>query len=154
MHALLETITLAMQLYFTGESLRNISKALKLRRLNFTHVSIYKWIKRYTKLLDVYAKTITPKVGSKWYEENAVICSSFMRLAECTPLLKIELFGAGHDECRIKDVIDHIVKNNVYGYPYSLRMAHDTCKVSGEDMQRFSHMYGLCNETSSKDVLG
>ena len=30
MHALLETITLAMQLYFTGESLRNISKALKL----------------------------------------------------------------------------------------------------------------------------
>ena len=84
---------------------------------------------------------------------NAVICSSFVRLAECTPLLKIELFGAGHDECRIRDVMDHIVKNSVNGYPYSLRMAHDTCKVSGEDMRRFSHMYGLCNETGSRDVL-
>ena len=87
------------------------------------------------------------------YGENAVICSSFVRLAECTPLLKIELFGAGHDECRIRDVMDHIMKNSVNGYPYSLRMAHDTCKVSGEDMRRFSHMYGLCNETGSRDVL-
>ncbi len=71
MHASPETITLAMQLYFTGESFRNISKALKLRGLNFTHVSIYKWIKRYTKLLDTYAKTITPKVGSKWHADEA-----------------------------------------------------------------------------------
>ena len=80
------------QLYFTMESFRNISKALKLQGLNFTHVSIYKWIKCYTKLLDAYAKTITPKVGLKWYERNAVIYSSFVWLAECTPLLKIELF--------------------------------------------------------------
>ena len=71
MHASPETITLAMQLYFTGESYRNISKAIRLCGLNFTHVAIYKWVKRYSKLLDTYAKTITPKVGSKWHADEA-----------------------------------------------------------------------------------
>jgi putative transposase len=40
-HATPEMVTSAMQLYFTGESLRNIQKFLKLQGMKITHVSIY-----------------------------------------------------------------------------------------------------------------
>ncbi|MGA8081726.1 MAG: hypothetical protein WB988_07675 [Candidatus Nitrosopolaris sp.] len=44
MHATPETVTSAMQLYFTGESLRNVQKFLKLQGVKITHVSIYNWM--------------------------------------------------------------------------------------------------------------
>ena len=65
-----EMITSAMQLYFTGESLRGVQKFLKLQGTNFSHVAIYKWIKKYTKLMDDYLSTITPQVGDKWHADE------------------------------------------------------------------------------------
>jgi hypothetical protein len=49
-HATPEMVTSAMQLYFTGESLRNIQKFLKLQGVKITHVSIYNWIRKYVAL--------------------------------------------------------------------------------------------------------
>ncbi len=66
MHASPQAITSAMQLYFSGESLRGVQKFLSLQGLNFSHMAIYKWIKKYTKLMDGYLKTIQPQVGDKW----------------------------------------------------------------------------------------
>lgn len=51
MHASPQIITTAMQLYFTGESLRNVQKFIKLQGLNMSHVAVYKWIKKYVKLM-------------------------------------------------------------------------------------------------------
>jgi len=70
MHASPQIITSAMQLYFTGESLRGVQKFLKLQGIDMSHVSIYKWVKKYVKLMDNYLSTITPQVGDKWHADE------------------------------------------------------------------------------------
>ncbi|MGI0046348.1 MAG: IS6 family transposase [Nitrosotalea sp.] len=61
-----QAVTSAMQLYFTGESLRSIQKFLRLQGVNVSHQAIYKWIKKYTKLMENYLSKITPQVGDTW----------------------------------------------------------------------------------------
>ena len=70
MHASPQVITSAMQLYFTGESYRNIEKFLNLQGTKFSHVAIYEWIKKYVSLMDIYLQTITPQVGDKWHADE------------------------------------------------------------------------------------
>lgn len=70
MHATPQIITSAMQLYFTGESLRNVQKFIKLQGINFSHVAIYQWVKKYVSLMDNYLSTITPQVGDKWHADE------------------------------------------------------------------------------------
>ena len=70
MHASPQIITSAMQLYFTGESYRNIEKFLNLQGTKFSHVAIYEWIKKYVSLMDNYLQTITPQVGDKWHADE------------------------------------------------------------------------------------
>jgi transposase-like protein len=41
-----QIITSAMQLYFTGESLRNVQKFLMLQGVKVSHVAILKWIRK------------------------------------------------------------------------------------------------------------
>jgi putative transposase len=59
-------VTSAMQLYFTGESLRNVQKFLKLQGLEITHVSIYNWIRKYVGLMKSCLQKITPNVADAW----------------------------------------------------------------------------------------
>lgn len=61
-----ETITNALQLYFSGESLRSIQKFLKLQGVTVDHTTIYKWISKYTKLMKTHLDKITPQVGDAW----------------------------------------------------------------------------------------
>ena len=70
MHATPQIITSAMQLYFTGESLRGVQKFIKLQGINFSHVAIFQWVNKYIKLMDSYLQTITPKVGDKWHADE------------------------------------------------------------------------------------
>ena len=70
MRATPQIITNAMQLYFTGESLRNVQKFIKLQGINFSHVAIYEWVKKYISLMDNYLKTITPQVGDRWHADE------------------------------------------------------------------------------------
>ena len=66
-------ITMAMQLYFSGESLRNVSKALRLLGMEVTHQTIYNWIVKYTKLLKEHLNKITPEVGDAWRADEVFI---------------------------------------------------------------------------------
>jgi transposase-like protein len=59
-------VTSAMQLYFTGESLRNVQKFLKLQGVKITHVCIYNWIRKYVGLMKAYLEKITPNVADAW----------------------------------------------------------------------------------------
>jgi transposase-like protein len=59
-------ITTAMQLYFSGESLRNVSKSLRLLGMEVTHQTVYNWIKKYTGLMEKYLEKIVPQVGETW----------------------------------------------------------------------------------------
>jgi len=61
-----KSITSAMQLYFTGESLRGVQKFLRLQGVNVSHITIYKWIKKYTGLMEKYLEKIVPQVGDAW----------------------------------------------------------------------------------------
>jgi transposase-like protein len=66
MHATPQMITSAMQLYFTGESLRNVQKFLRMQGVNISHVAVYKWIKKYVALMGKYLEQIKPKVSDTW----------------------------------------------------------------------------------------
>lgn len=61
-----EGITTAMQLYFSGESLRNTARSLKLLGVDVSHQTIYNWIDKYTSLMEKYLEKITPKVSTAW----------------------------------------------------------------------------------------
>lgn len=59
-------ITSAMQLYFTGESFRNVQKFLKLQGIEVSHMAVYKWIRKYVALMEKYLDTIKPNVSNVW----------------------------------------------------------------------------------------
>jgi len=61
-----QSITSAMQLYFTGESLRNVQKFLRLQGVKVSHVTVLKWIKKYVRLMGKYLEKIKPNVGDTW----------------------------------------------------------------------------------------
>jgi putative transposase len=66
MHATPQIIASAMQLYFTGESLRNVQKFIRLQGVIVSHVAIYKWIKKYVKAMENYLEKITPRISNAW----------------------------------------------------------------------------------------
>jgi len=61
-----QVVTSAMQLYFTGESLRNVQKFLRLQGVTVSHVAVYKWIKKYVALMEKYLEQIKPQVSDTW----------------------------------------------------------------------------------------
>ncbi len=68
-----QVITSAMQLYFTGESLRNVQKFLRLQGVNISHVSVYRWIKKYVDLMQEYLEKITPQVSDTWRADELYV---------------------------------------------------------------------------------
>lgn len=68
-----KAITTAMQLYFSGESLRNVTKSLRLLGVDVVHGTVYNWIKKYTKLMEKYLDDITPQVGDTWRADEIFI---------------------------------------------------------------------------------
>lgn len=68
-----QSITSAMQLYFTGESLRSVQKFLQLQGVYVSHMTIYNWIAKYTKLMKGYLEKITPQVGNTWRADEIFV---------------------------------------------------------------------------------
>ena len=66
-------ITTAMQLYFSGESLRNVAKSLKLLGMEVSHQTVYNWIEKYTKLMNKYLEKIVPQVGDAWRADEIYV---------------------------------------------------------------------------------
>ncbi len=66
MRASPQAITSAMQLYFTGESFRNVQKFLRLQGVNVSHVSVMNWIRKYVGLMQGYLDKLTPQLGDAW----------------------------------------------------------------------------------------
>ncbi len=61
-----KAITMAMQLYFGGASLRSTQRALALQGVNFSHVAILGWIRKYVGLMQEYVSMIGPQVSDVW----------------------------------------------------------------------------------------
>jgi len=73
MRATPRAITSAMQLYFSGASLRGTQKFLRLQGVNVTHVAVYKWIQKYTALMEKYLDKITPQVSDTWRADEMYV---------------------------------------------------------------------------------
>ena len=61
-----KAITTALQLYFSGESLRNTQRSLRLLGAEVSHQTIHNWITKYVGLMEKYLDQITPRVGETW----------------------------------------------------------------------------------------
>ena len=68
-----QAITSAMQLYFSGESLRNTMESLKLLGVEVSYQTILNWIKKYVCLMKDYAEKITPNVSDTWRADEIYI---------------------------------------------------------------------------------
>ena len=73
MRATPQIITSAMQLYFTGESLRNVQKFLRLQGVKVSHVAILKWIRKYVGLMNGYLEKIKPNVSDTWRADELYV---------------------------------------------------------------------------------
>ena len=73
MRATPQIITSAMQLYFTGESLRNVQKFLRLQGVKVSHVAILKWIRKYVALMNQYLEKIKPNVSDTWRADELYV---------------------------------------------------------------------------------
>jgi transposase-like protein len=73
MRATPQIITEAMQLYFSGESFRNVKNFLRLQSVNISHVAVYKWINKYTSLMESYLEKLKPQVGNAWRTDELYV---------------------------------------------------------------------------------
>jgi len=66
-------VTTAMQLYFSGESLRNTARSLKLMGVEVSYQTVWNWIKKYTGLMEKYLDKITPQVSGTWRADELYV---------------------------------------------------------------------------------
>jgi transposase-like protein len=68
-----QAITSAMQLYFSGESLRNTMKSLKLLGVEVSHQTVFNWIRKYVQLMGQYVEKIVPNVSDIWRADELYV---------------------------------------------------------------------------------
>jgi len=66
-------ITTAMQLYFSGESLRNTARSLRLMGVQVSYQTVWNWIQKYTGLMEKYLDKITPNVSDTWRADELYV---------------------------------------------------------------------------------
>src|SRR3990170_7459593 len=66
MRATPQVITSAMQLYFTGESYRNVQKFLRLQGVEVDHSTVLRWVRKYVRLMESYVEKMKPNVSDTW----------------------------------------------------------------------------------------
>ncbi len=88
------------------------------------------------------------------YGIDKIISSTFVRLSDSTPIIKLEFLGGQINEQKIKSVMNKIYKTSIGGYPYALKLAHNNCKISDKELGKMVSLLGLSNEIGSREVLG
>ena len=72
-----KVVTLALDLYFKGISLRKITDHMKqFYDVEVSHVTIYNWIQSYTKLINRYLESLTPELGAVWHVDEMKVKSN------------------------------------------------------------------------------
>ena len=107
-----------------------------------------------------YYNHVTNKPGfskifvEKKYGMGKIISSTFVRLSDSTPIIKLEFLGDHYEEDEIKSVMNKLYKTSIGGYPYALKLAHNNCKISDKELAKMVSLLGLSNEIGSREVLG
>jgi hypothetical protein len=76
----------------------------------------------------------------------------YARLRDHTPMIRIEIVGEPSKH-EIKKILDKLRYHSVAGYPYCLKLAHNTCKISNEDIDRLASIFSLQHEQGARDAL-
>ncbi len=101
-----------------------------------------------------YFNRISSRPGySAPFLDRSGVSVSYLRLAEDTPCIKLEIPGPAEkpDIERLMGLLD---RDSVDGYPYVLRLAHEKGKISHEEMEKMANMLGLQVEFGGRQVLG
>jgi hypothetical protein len=83
---------------------------------------------------------------------HATLFEVYARLRDHTPVIRIEIRGRT-SEHEVKSILNKLRYHSVAGYPYCLKLAHNTCKISNEDIDRLASIFGLQNEQGARDAL-
>ena len=78
----------------------------------------------------------------------------------CSP--KSSILINGKESCSLANVEEITLSFPYFGslnnllkpYPYSLKLAHNNCKISGKDLSKLVSLHGLSSEIGSREVLG
>lgn len=74
MKATPETVTVALDLYFKGISMRAIVDHLKqFYNVEVSHVAIYKWIRKYVAMMKKYVDQLVPRVSGIWHSDEMTL---------------------------------------------------------------------------------
>jgi len=88
------------------------------------------------------------KVGTPYGSLTEV----YARIRDSTPMLRIEILGHAANQ-EVRSMLDKLCYHSVAGYPYCLKLAHNTCKISDEDIERIASIFSLRNEHGARDAL-
>ena len=58
------TITSALQMYFSGMSVRKIADHYDMLGIKVSYQTVHNWIVKYSKLISKYLEEITPRLGT------------------------------------------------------------------------------------------
>jgi len=64
-------ITRALQMYYSGMSVRDIADCFEQEEIDVTYRAVYGWIEKYSKMTPVYLNGIIPRVGD-WFRADEV----------------------------------------------------------------------------------
>ncbi len=67
------TITGSLEMYFSGMSVRDISRQYRRMGIKISHMTIYRWVAQYSKLGSEYVDKIVPRVGDWIRADEAFI---------------------------------------------------------------------------------
>jgi putative transposase len=69
-----ETVTLVLDLYFKGLSLRKISDHLnQFHNLNVHYTTVLRWIQKYVQIMKTYVAELKPQVSSWWHADEMTV---------------------------------------------------------------------------------
>ena len=78
----------------------------------------------------------------------------YARLTAYVPLIKIEIINRSDiTQTEIQNLVDGLCYHSIKGYPYCLKLAHQSCKITNNDIKRLASLYGFKNEFGSRDSL-
>jgi hypothetical protein len=82
------------------------------------------------------------------------VVEMYARLSPCVPLIKIEIINnTSLSEKDLQNIMDGLYCHSINGYPYCLKLAHKSSKITNIDVKRIASVYGLKNEFGSRDSL-
>jgi NurA domain len=76
----------------------------------------------------------------------------YARLRDHTPVIRLEIMSSASEQ-EVKSILNKLRYHSVAGYPYCLKLAHNTCKIGNEDIDRLASIFGLQNEQGARDAL-